>query len=119
MSRAPGGRRKILIIERKLGFWFPLGISRHKDRLNIPLLKDLNEDIKRLTTSYGVKTQVEIRDFELLRIDAQNLFQKYSPEFWSDDIQHCLRWLADASKNDLNGLYPRDLYYSKQADRAV
>ncbi|KAI7291574.1 hypothetical protein KC343_g103 [Hortaea werneckii] len=51
--------------------------------------------------------------------DAQNLFQKYGPEFWSDDTQHRLRWLADASKTNLNGSYPRDLYYSKQADRAV
>ena len=75
MSRAPGGRLKILDIERKLGFWFPLGISRQKDRLKIPLLKDLNEDITRLTTSYGLETQAKIRDSERLRTDAENLFQ--------------------------------------------
>ncbi|KAI6806689.1 hypothetical protein KC332_g10353 [Hortaea werneckii] len=118
MSRAPGGRLKILDIERKLGVWFPLGLSRHKDRLKIPLLKDFNEDIKRLTTSYGGKNQAEIRDSETLRIDAENLFQKYGPELWSDDTQDRLRWLADASQTSLNGAYPRDLYYSKQEDRA-
>ncbi|KAI7457536.1 hypothetical protein KC357_g9316 [Hortaea werneckii] len=118
MSRAPGRRLKILAIERKLGFCFPLGLSRHTDRQRIPLLENLKEDIKRLTTSYGVKTQAKIRNSESLRIDAENLFQKYGPELWSDDIQDRLKWLADASKTNLNGVYPRDLYYSKQADRA-
>ncbi|KAI7239880.1 hypothetical protein KC365_g3956 [Hortaea werneckii] len=118
MSRAPGGRLKILNIERKLGIWFPRGISRHKDRLKIPLLKDLNEDITRLTTSYGLKTQADIRDSETLRIHAKNLFQKYGPQLWSDDTQDRSRWLADASKDNLGGAYPRGLYYSKQEDRA-
>ncbi|KAI6863459.1 hypothetical protein KC338_g5888 [Hortaea werneckii] len=118
MSRAPGRRLKILAIERKLGFCFPLGLSRHTDRQRIPLLENLKEDIKRLTTSYGVKTQAKIRNSESLRIDAENLFQKYGPELWSDDIQDRLKWLVDASKTNLNGVYPRDLYYSKQADRA-
>ncbi|KAI7081690.1 hypothetical protein KC356_g8955 [Hortaea werneckii] len=119
MSRAPGRRLKILDTERKLGFWFPLGISRHKGRLGIALLKNLDEDVKRLTTSHGVNTRAEIRDSETLRTDAENLFQKYGPELWSDDTQGRLRWLADASKDDLGGSYPRDLYYSNQADRVV
>ena len=118
MSRAPGGRIKILDIERKLGVWFPLGLSRHKGRLEIPLLKDLNEGITRLTTSYGGKNQAEIRDSETLRMDAENLFQKYGPKLWSDNTQDRSRWLADASQNNLNGAYPRDLYYSKQEDKA-
>lgn len=119
MSRAPGGRLKILDIERKLGVWFPLGLSRHKDRLKIPLLKNFNDEIKRLTTSYGGKTQAEIRDSDTLRKDAEHLFAKFGPDLWSDDKQERLTWLADASQNDLGGAYPRDLYYSKEEDRAV
>lgn len=119
MSRAPGGRLKILDIERKLGVWFPLGLSRHKDRLKIPLIKDFNDEIKKLTTAYGSKTQAEIRDSDTLRIDAEQLFDKFGPELWTDDKVDRLKWLADASYNDLDGVYPRDLYYSDAEDRAV
>lgn len=113
-----GGRLKILDIERQLGVWWPLGFSRHKDRLKIPIVKRLEDGVKRITPVFGAKNQMEIRASEELKGEAERLFADVGPELWPDAEHDRSAWLTDATQNDLNGQYPRDLYWSNDEDRA-
>ncbi|KAK5128325.1 hypothetical protein LTR85_002992 [Meristemomyces frigidus] len=118
MARSSGGRLKILDIERSLGVWWPLGFSRHKDRLKIPIVKRLEDGVKKITPVFGAKNQTEIRASEELRVEAERLFKDVGPELWPDAEHDRSAWLTDAAQNDLNGHYPRDLYYSNDEDQA-
>ncbi|KAK5133423.1 hypothetical protein LTR08_007762 [Meristemomyces frigidus] len=118
MVRTPGGRLKILDIERSLGVWWPLGFSRHKDRLKIPIVKRLEDGVKRITPVFGAKNQTEIRASEELRVEAERLFADVGPELWPDAQHDRSEWLVDAATNNLAGQYPSNLYYSNDADRA-
>lgn len=80
-------------------------------------MKDVNEEIKKLTPAYGALTQAEIRTSDDLRKDTEKLFAKFGPELWTDDDQKRSAWLADASKDTLGGSYPQNLYYSNADDR--
>ena len=118
MVRTPGGRLKILDIERSLGVWWPLGFSRHKDRLKIPIVKRLEDGVKKITPVFGAKNQTEIRASDELRVEAERLFADVGPELWPDAEHDRSEWLVDATQNDLAGQYPSNLYYANDADRA-
>ncbi|KAK4547664.1 hypothetical protein LTR36_000621 [Oleoguttula mirabilis] len=118
MSRTSGGRLKILDIERSLGVWWPLGFSRHKDRLKIPIVKRLEDGVKKITPVFGARNQTEIRVSEELRVEAERLFADVGPGLWPDAEHDRSAWLTDAAQNDLAGQYPRDLYWSNDEDRA-
>ncbi|KAK4889447.1 hypothetical protein LTR27_011791 [Elasticomyces elasticus] len=107
--------------ERSLGIWWPRGLARHKGRLEYPVIKTLLTRIKNLGEIYVAHTRTEILQCDTLRTSSIEIFNHVGPHLWptpqEDPEGRRFSWLADATVATLDGLYPRNLYYSVLQDR--
>ncbi|KAK5732298.1 hypothetical protein LTR17_010612 [Elasticomyces elasticus] len=107
--------------ERSLGIWWPRGLARHKGRLEYPVIKTLLTQIQNLGEIYVAHTRTEILQCETLRTTSIEIFNHVGPRLWptpqEDPEGRRFSWLADATVDTLDGLYPRNLYYSDLQDR--
>lgn len=118
MSGPNNGKLNILELEKSLGIWWPRGLSRQKDARKIPVIGKLLHEIDRVTQTYGGLAQREIRRSTDLRQAASETFMNLGGELWPDGEQDRSAWLvSDAAKDDLGGLYPKNLYFSDPNDR--
>ncbi|KAK3656812.1 hypothetical protein LTR56_002793 [Elasticomyces elasticus] len=107
--------------ERSLGIWWPRGLARHKGRLEYPVIKTLLTQIQNLGEIYVAHTRTEILQCDTLRTTSIEIFNHFGPRLWptpqEDPEGRRFSWLADATVDTLDGLYPRNLYYSNLQDR--
>ena len=105
-------RRKILNIERSLGFKFERGIDRNtKESGKVPPLKALLKDIEPVKCKFVKCLPQKLRgsaEFERL---CEELFVKHAPRLWPSPPVDTSDWLVNANSNPANGLYPHDLFY--------
>ncbi|KAK3632697.1 hypothetical protein LTR56_016167 [Elasticomyces elasticus] len=107
--------------ERSLGIWWPRVLARHKGRLEYPVIKTLLTQIKNLGEIYVAHTRTDILQCDTLRTNSIEIFNHVGPRLWptpqEDPEGRRFSWLADATVDTLDGLYPRNLYYSDLQDR--
>jgi hypothetical protein len=84
------------------------------------LLCDLDDDIDKIKDKYvtelGYSLQ-QLRNDPALDDDARKIFEEYGEKVWPDepDRSHAT-WLVDAELNNLDGQYPRNLFFSNRED---
>lgn len=114
-------KRKILLIEKALGFCLERGVSRQKGRLQVPQLLDLLDGIQRLKKRYVHLVPREIRSSEQLHDDVALLFRDQGPALWpSFPARDQCCWLIDAEKSSVKDTYyPRNLFFADEGDRRM
>ena len=111
-------KRKILVIEKSLGFKWPRGISRKKkDSCQVPKVKALLDDIEPLKRKFQKYLPSKLRDCKEFVDRSEQLFLKYGPQLWPPPPTDTSDWLVDAAVNDHGGLYCRNLQYYNSKDR--
>jgi len=101
-------RRNVSDHSKSLGIKWPLGLSRHKGRLSIPVIKTLEDNIKREILQFLELTPHEylLRSTDLGPA-ADRVFESHGPRIWptpgEDPLDTRFQWLALASEDTLGG----------------
>ncbi|KAK5691499.1 hypothetical protein LTR97_011492 [Elasticomyces elasticus] len=117
------GRVSVSVIEKGLGIKWARGLSRHGGRLKIPVIRDLEKEMRQVVEKYSVLSQREVLASSELEDAANRFFDSVGPRMWptpeEDPDDSRLEYLAVASQDNLEGHYPRDLYYAVEEDRRL
>lgn len=100
-------------LERQLGFLEQRLFFRRRA---------LGEPLTSLFSAIDPILESAVTNDDASNLDTQNeiaeAFDLLGPSLWPDVAIDRSSWLVNARENDWDGLYPRDLYFSKAADRA-
>lgn len=113
------------MLENKLGMASSMGILRAPDRKDImakhPVWKMFTQGIQLITDDVvnGERwTLDQIRNGIKLAERSEKLFHALGRGVWPDERgDGRAPWLTISAEDDLNGLYPKDLFYSDENDR--
>ncbi|KAF2772138.1 hypothetical protein EJ03DRAFT_380919 [Teratosphaeria nubilosa] len=114
--------RRVLSLEKALGFRYARGISlqRPAKKLLPPPVWELEQRVDEIKHRYVKERDLCERDMdqdEDLATEIKNLFHTLGPQLWLDDRNSAMApWLVDAGEDDLDGHYPRSLFYNSAAD---
>ncbi|KAK4889448.1 hypothetical protein LTR27_011792 [Elasticomyces elasticus] len=115
------GRPSISIIERTLGLRRARGVGSEKRRLQFKVMRDLDAALVQAVEQYAVLPCNEILTSNNIKAAAYSIFETIGPHVWPDNLSDPTNdrfvWLAKASYDDLEGYYPRNLFYSRVEDR--
>ncbi|KAK3112609.1 hypothetical protein LTR53_010939 [Teratosphaeriaceae sp. CCFEE 6253] len=118
----PRGRIDMSAIEKSLGIRWERGLFRHSGRYEYEVHRDLGAALKPIVKHFStVSDPKDLRGSTELRDAVDKVFDSIGLRMWprlEDDMDRKRPdWLASAEKNDLDGLYPRDLVYAVNQDR--
>lgn len=106
--------RRVLNIEKEMGFKWKRGLSRAKrESCKVQIVKNLIDDIDILKQNWVDTPSSQLRTEELFQYDCVELFEKYAPVLFPPLPADRSAWLVSAAVNDWDGLYPVDLTISK------
>lgn len=109
--------RKILKIEKSLGFKWPYGISRKiSESQKVERVEALLTDIRKLQNAFQTYQPYDLRtSFKKSGFGkrCEDLFLSHGPSLWPPPPVDRSSWLVDSKVNNLDGFYPRDLYYER------
>ncbi|KAK5714963.1 hypothetical protein LTR15_010379 [Elasticomyces elasticus] len=115
------GKPSVSVIEKALGIKWPRGLGREAGRLKFAVIKELDIALKRVIEQYVVLPCDEILASNNLKAAAYSIFESIGPQMWpsnrSDPSNTRFGWLADASHDNLDGHYPRNLCFALDRDR--
>ncbi|KAK5732299.1 hypothetical protein LTR17_010613 [Elasticomyces elasticus] len=115
------GRPSISIVERTLGLRRARGAGSEKRRLQFKVMRDLDAALVQAVEQYAVLPCDEILTSNNIKAAAYSIFETIGPHVWPDNLSDPTNdrfvWLAKASYDDLEGYYPRNLFYSRVEDR--
>ncbi|KAH9840491.1 hypothetical protein Tdes44962_MAKER01691 [Teratosphaeria destructans] len=117
--------RSVLSSEKALGFRYKRGISlqRPVDKLLPPPVLEVEQQVDRIKHRYVKERGLGDRDLDEdkeLAAEIENLFHAVGPQLWPDDrTPAVVPWLVDADEDDLDGHYPRNLFYNSAADNEL
>ncbi|KAK3632698.1 hypothetical protein LTR56_016168 [Elasticomyces elasticus] len=115
------GRPSISIVERTLGLRRARGVGSEKRRLQFKVMRDLDAALVQAVEQYAVLPCDEILTSNNIKAAAYSIFETIGPHVWPDNLSDPTNdrfvWLAKASYDDLEGYYPRNLFYSRVEDR--
>lgn len=120
-------RSRIITLEHNLGLPSTKGILRALERKSFmakyPDWKRFTKGIQELTDEVvNVERQslCQIRNGAQLAERSEQLFHQVGSGIWPDERgDGNTPWLAISTEFDLDGLYPKDLYYSDVNDRKL
>lgn len=104
-------RLTIIDVEKSMGIKFPLGLHRHPGGSLIAEVNEAKVEVNNLTAYYGFYTPEQIRISHELEEASIAAFNNIGPRFWPDHPRR-YQWLADPGFDDLDGRYPRELFFS-------
>ena len=107
-------KRKILNIEKRLGFKFSRGLSRERESSQVLSLRELLTELEDLKVSYRHFSGKDLRSSQHFEDTCLDLFDKYGPGLWPPDGIDRSAWLVDSRSNDLDGLYPHNLHFDDE-----
>lgn len=112
--------RGVLAIEKCLGFKSLRGISRSPRSKHPPgaSIAELEDGIDYFKMIYGGLDMVEVRKSRMLHDEIIQLFESIGPAMWPSQTP-TPSWLVDATLNDLDGHYPRNLRFDNLQDQAM
>ncbi|KAK0265684.1 hypothetical protein LTS09_000920 [Friedmanniomyces endolithicus] len=117
------GKLKVLECERKMGVWWPRGLRRRGGRNAFQVIRDLNAGLQKVIEKYCKNEPNAALPLAELEASANEVFDSIGPRMWptpeADAEGGRFQWLANAWENDLEGLYPLDLYYAHDEDRPL
>ncbi|KAK3656813.1 hypothetical protein LTR56_002794 [Elasticomyces elasticus] len=115
------GRPSISIIERTLGLRRARGVGSEKRRLQFKVMRDLDAALVQAVEQYAILPCDEILTSNNIKAAAYSIFETIGPHVWPDNLSDPTNdrfvWLAKASYDNLEGYYPRNLFYSRIEDR--
>ncbi|KAK0281851.1 hypothetical protein LTR35_002962 [Friedmanniomyces endolithicus] len=116
------GRPSVAACEKRMGVWWPRGLSRRRGAYKIAVITDLNAKLRVLIKKHCKHATFTDLPFTAVEAAADEVFVFIGPRMWpapADDPEgDRFQWLADASKDTLENLYPRDLYYERDEDKS-
>lgn len=102
--------RRVIDIEKMLGFKWAKGFSKNLiESTEVPIIKDLNHDIDDLKQDWAGLPPGVLRKNQKFKEQSLDLFHKYAETLWAPLSTDRSAWLVDATINNWNSLYPRDL----------
>jgi hypothetical protein len=110
-------KRKILNIERSLGFKWPWGISRKtKESCRVPVVKFLLNETGRLKEKYVDLTPTQLQKCSEFHNDCDMLFAKYGNKLWPSPPADRSAWLVDCNEENWEGQWTKNLDYNDEND---
>lgn len=110
-------QRKILDIEKSLGFKWARGLSRQGESLLVPRLRELLRDVDLLKVKFVGLDRQQLWSSTSFKEQCEILFEIYGPDLWPPRSLDRTSWLVSSAVNEYHGLYPRDLCYFDDTDR--
>lgn len=111
----------VKFLARKLGFRHRLGrygenrSTKQKSREVLYLMNAID----RLTARYWRTTEATLRQSSGFRLDVNAVLDRYGHRIWPAGDPKSRGWLVSAEEENLDGLYPRDLFYHDEGDRSM
>ncbi|TKA46433.1 hypothetical protein B0A54_02265 [Friedmanniomyces endolithicus] len=106
-----------------MGVWWPRGLRRRGGRNAFQVIRDLNAGLQKVIEKYCKNEPNAALPLAELEASANEVFDSIGPRMWptpeADAEGGRFQWLANAWENDLEGLYPLDLYYAHDEDRPL
>lgn len=107
----------VIKLEKSLDFKWPKGISRSKKVTSqLPTLQQLLDDIEGMKKPFAHSPPIQLREDHDFRTECTRLFHKHGNLVWGSSANRT-GWLVDAELTDLDGLYPKNLYYEVAEDQ--
>ncbi|KAK3649762.1 hypothetical protein LTR56_006661 [Elasticomyces elasticus] len=101
-------------IEKSLGIKWTRGLSRESGRLKIPIIRELEHALKQVIRQYAnVLSPTELETSAELEAAANAIFNSLGARVWPDGSENP-EWLAEATRDNLNGYYPENLFFSSE-----
>ncbi|KAK4551383.1 hypothetical protein LTR86_011202 [Recurvomyces mirabilis] len=107
---------RISEIEKRLGFKWDSTMSQAKERHDIPIIGDLDNKLKIIARQFSALTPTQLASNDKLAAAANSIFEALGPDLWPKEGEtRFVRsdWLATATVDNLDGPYPKDLYYQQ------
>ncbi|KAK3710864.1 hypothetical protein LTR37_010088 [Vermiconidia calcicola] len=117
-SRVRASRARITKLEKRMGFKWPKGFSRSKKQSRqVVALRNLIDDIGMLNRTFRGPPSSELRRDTDFKERCEELYVIYAPKLWPT-LPPADRsgWLVDAQVNNLEDLYPEDLYFDSDEE---
>ncbi|KAK5680206.1 hypothetical protein LTS10_007133 [Elasticomyces elasticus] len=106
-------------IEKSLGIKWTRGLSRESGRLKIPIIRELEYALKQVVRQYAnVLSPTELETSAELEAAANAIFNSLGARVWPDGSENP-EWLAEATRDNLNGYYPENLFFSSEQLRQL
>jgi hypothetical protein len=111
---------RIRELEKRLGFKWDNGMSLNTSEVNqIPVVKAFLEDIKRLKSEFATSKPKALRTSKAFRERQEELLIRHANNLWPLPPVDTSSWLVDATVNNWDGLYPKNLAYRNIKDQAL
>ncbi|KAK5740690.1 hypothetical protein LTR17_004495 [Elasticomyces elasticus] len=112
------GQPDIGEIEKSLGIKWSRGLFRESGRLKIPIIRELEHALKQVIRQYtNVLSTTELETSAELEAAANTIFDSLGARVWPDGSENP-EWLAEATRDDLDGYYRENLFFSSVQHRA-
>ncbi|KAK4956628.1 hypothetical protein LTR10_006155 [Elasticomyces elasticus] len=112
------GTPDIGAIEKSLGIKYARGLFRESGRLKIPIIRELEHALKQVIRQYtNVLSPIELGTSAELEAAANTIFDSLGARVWPDGSENP-EWLAEATRDDLDGYYRENLFFSSVQHRA-
>lgn len=108
----------VKVLERKLGFHRRLEKFERTKQTSSNVLS-LTKTIDGLTARYWRTTEAVLRQSSGFRSDVNAVLDRYGHRIWLAGDPKSRDWLVSAEEENLDGLYPRDLFYHDEADQSM
>ena len=105
---------RVLRFEKQLGFLWEWGMSRNTAESNkVPAVKRLREDIDKAKARCVTILPRELRRSANFQNLCRKLFERHARHVWPPPPADRSAWLVDATENNWDGLYVRNLYFGE------
>jgi hypothetical protein len=112
--------RRILTLERRVGFRFEWGLSRKTgESLQIPGIGGLLAKVDALKERYVDYEPSRLRSTLSFEDNCNCIFAEFAPKVWPRLSTDRDAWLVRSESNSWNNLYNRDLEYFEPEDEKV
>lgn len=113
------GQPNVTATEKLLGF---KKTGRMSIEAKLALGTEMNaflQDLEGLKTEFVKYSHRELKTCTHFKERCEELFEAHGIRLWPPQNISTSNWLADASTDDRDGLYPRALYYHDTSDREM